>query len=199
MLSGEEYMRFLPILALLAVAACSAPEPAAWTLDPAASRIEFSSTKNGDIVETHGFAALSGEVLATGEAGIVIDLASVATNIDIRDERMREHLFEVASFPSANVTALLDPAAYEALTVGDPAEHVLDASLLLHGLQQDLSVDVIVMRLDENRVRVESAGPITLHAGDFELEAGLETLRELAGLDAISPEVPVEFVLEFAR
>jgi hypothetical protein len=39
--------------------------------------------------------------------------------------------------------------------------------------------------------------PLVINAEDFDLVPGLETLRNLAGLSAISPSVPVGAVLIF--
>ena len=55
---------------------------------------------------------------ADGAARVEIDLASVNTGVEIRDERMREIFFQVADFPSATVTAQLDPQQFAALDSG---------------------------------------------------------------------------------
>ena len=56
--------------------------------------------------------------LQDGTASLDIDLASVNTGVDIRNERMREIFFAVAENPKATVTAALDPAGFAGLAVG---------------------------------------------------------------------------------
>ena len=68
-----------------------------WTLDNAGSRLSFVSIKATNVAEVHTFDALSGSVGGDGHARVVIQLASVNTLIPIRDERMREMLFQTAT------------------------------------------------------------------------------------------------------
>ncbi len=185
-------------LAALPEAAAPAPE-AAWRVDPAASRIAFVSTKNGEISETHRFAEVRGEVSEAGAARVEIPLSSVRTGIDIRNERMREMLFEVADFPLAEIRAEVDLAALEGLALNAAEELSLDLEVDAHGATARYEVPVKVVRLWEDRVAVSSLAPITVEAGDFDLAAGIEALREVAGLDSISGEVPVSFDLVLER
>ena len=105
--------RLLPGLLASALLAC-APIAAAehWQVDEAASSLGFVSVKNGVIVEGHRFTSLSGGVV-DDTASLSVDLASVDTAIEIRDERMRTMLFEVAEFPMAQVDLEIDGAAIE--------------------------------------------------------------------------------------
>lgn len=95
-----------------------APLDGAWVLDGDRSQVSFITVKAGQVAEVHHFAELSGSVSADGGATVEIDLASVETNVDIRNERMRDILFQVAEFPQAEVSATLDPAVFAGLSVG---------------------------------------------------------------------------------
>ena len=86
---------------------------AEWQLDGAASSVHFVSIKNEAIAESHHFNKLDGSISDAGEATLNIDLASVETGIEIRDQRMREMLFEVAQFPRANISMQMDAALLE--------------------------------------------------------------------------------------
>ena len=71
------------------------PVQAAWTLNGDDSTLSFISTKAVNVAEIHKFTTLSGGVDDTGNVtGISIALASVDTGIEIRDDRMREMLFD---------------------------------------------------------------------------------------------------------
>ncbi|MCR9267734.1 MAG: YceI family protein, partial [Alphaproteobacteria bacterium] len=127
----------LALLPVLAVAtACSQPAAQGdWTLDAEASQLNFVSIKSGDIAEVHHFSGLSGSVSEDGTAELVIDLATVETGIVIRNERMREHLFQTDTYPQARLTAEIDLAALYDLAPGDQTELTLDGVLDLHGVQ----------------------------------------------------------------
>ncbi|MFU7529091.1 YceI family protein [Qipengyuania sp. ASV99] len=198
-----------PILtttALLTLAACSqAPADAPpvtgaqWTLDGAASELSYVTIKAGEIAEVNSFETLSGTVSADGAANIEIDLASVSTGVDIRDERMRDILFVVADNPTASISAQIDPAAFETLAVGASTDTTLDGTLSLRGAEAPFQAQVTVTRTGPDRVMAVSDAPVIVDAGALELTEGLAQLQELAGLPSITPVVPVTFSLTFAR
>lgn len=196
-----------PMLApMLALAACSqAPEaPAAltdsaWTLDPAASELSYVTVKAGEIAEANNFEALSGSVSADGAAEVSIDLASVKTGVDIRDERMRNVFFKVADNPAATIAAQIDPAAFAALGVGESAVQMLNATLSLGGVELPVDAAVTVTRVGADRVLVVSDKPVIVDAASLNLSEGLAELQHLASLPSITPAVPVSFSLSFTR
>ncbi|MEM6267167.1 MAG: YceI family protein [Pseudomonadota bacterium] len=193
--------------ALLMLSGCAQPTETeatpvvegAWTVDPDASSLSYVSVKSGEVAEANEFTALSGSVSAAGEAEIVIDLASVSTGVDIRDERMRDIFFNVADNPTASVTAQLDPAAFEALGLGESLTQTLDATLNVKGVEAPIQTQVAVTRVADDRVLAVSSDPVIVYADALELSEGLATLQELAGLDAITPAVPVTFSIMFER
>ncbi|WP_432201361.1 YceI family protein [Erythrobacter sp. W53] len=197
----------LPLFALLAtLAACSqAPAEApsvtdsAWALDPAASSLTYVSIKADELAEINSFEKLSGGVTAAGEANVEIDLASVSTGIDIRDERMREVFFVVADNPTASVTAQIDPAAFSGLAVGESTTTELEGTLTLKGIEAPFQSEVRVTRAASDRVIAASTDPVIVEARTLELLDGLAQLQELAGLPSITPVVPVTFSLTFER
>ncbi|WP_339332826.1 YceI family protein [uncultured Maricaulis sp.] len=194
-------MRLPALLACLSlVAACSAPVASGdWQLDTERSTLSFVSIKSGEIAEAHSFSGLSGSVATDGRAELVIDLDTVETGIDIRNERMREHLFQTDRFATARVTTTLDLAALADLGVGERRSLTLPAVLDLHGMRLDLEADVTVTDIDGRQVLVESRAPVMVHVEDFGLAGGLATLQELAGLPSITPVSPVSFSLLFTR
>ncbi|MEL7454301.1 MAG: YceI family protein, partial [Pseudomonadota bacterium] len=129
-----------------AVAVPSAPAlPVSnYALNDAASRLSFVSIKAGDIVETHRFDRISGDVSGDGSGRLVVDLASVNTAVDIRNERMREVFFETATYPEAIITTSINPSTFEALAIGERVEQELEASLSLHGVELPMYTTIAV-------------------------------------------------------
>ncbi|MEM7500888.1 MAG: YceI family protein [Pseudomonadota bacterium] len=187
------------LFAALSVLASALPAHAEWTLDNEASKLSFVSTKAGSAAEVHTFGAMEGEVDAEGNATISIDLETVDTAIEIRDQRMRDMLFETSAYPTATLAAVVDLAAVEGIPVGATDVVTAEGQLGLHGTSVSLTIDMTVARLDEDRVLAISRNPLVVNASQVGLLAGVEKLREIAGLPSISPAVPVTFVLAFER
>lgn len=166
-----------------------------WTLNPAQSNLSFGSVKNDYIGEVHSFTALSGTVSDAGIVSVDVDLTSVQTNIDIRNERMMEFVFEAAQ--TANLSAEIDMAAMDAMAVGDMA--TMDAFGNLSLLNEDIPVDVplFVVRVAQDKVLVTSNGMLMLATDDIGVDGGIDMLQELAGLDAITRVTPVTLRLVF--
>jgi hypothetical protein len=171
----------------------------AWALDPAGSRLAYVSIKAGEVAENNRFDRLSGTVAADGTASLDIDLASVNTGVDIRNERMREIFFNVAGNPKAVVTTKLDPAAFAGLAVGQTLIRPLKATVALKGATSEIETEVLVTRVSEGRVTVVPTAPVIISTDMFGLTDELGELRALAQLPSITPAVPVTFTLAFTR
>ena len=189
----------LPIRLITAVGLMlsSLSAQATWQLVNESSQLNFISTKASHIAETHTFGLLSGSIADTGEAQLNVDLASVATGIDIRNERMRTMLFNVLTFPQAEITTDLDLGEFTSLT--GPVVKTISAKLSLVGQSTQVQGDVLVVPVNDNTVNVTTVAPIVVNANGLELVAGIEALREVAGLPSISYSVPVTFSLTFRR
>ncbi len=188
-----------PFAALLSAALVLPCAALAWDLDPAGSAVSYVSMKNGAIAESNSFSSLSGGVSETGEVTVDINLASVETGIDIRDQRVRDLLFKVDVFPKATVTAQVDLNALAEIAPGASAKMALPLSLSVNDTSSDYESAVLVTRAGEDRVVVASLAPVIVDAEDLDFPEGLDKLRELAGLDSIQPVAPVSFVLSFTR
>ena len=195
----------LASLAALTAACSGAPTEAPavtgseWSVDSAASELSYVSVKAGEIAEANTFETVTGSVTAEGAATIEIDLSSVSTGVDIRDERMRDIFFVVANNPKATVSATVDPAAFEALAGGESADTTLDGTLSLVGVEAPFQAEVSVTRAGPDRVIAVTDKPVIIDAGRFELNDELAQLQELAGLPSITPAVPVSFSIAFER
>lgn len=181
------------------MAACAEAPVGPWQLDKAHSLVSFVSTKAVNVSEVHTFTQLRGAVSEAGVADVQIELASVDTLIPIRDERMRELLFETGAFPTASLSAEVDLPGYLALAPGESLQTRQEVVLKLHGESVQMGVDLLVTRVSSDGFVVASLKPVVVNAAAFGLDAGVERLREVAGLSSIGGSVPVSFVLSFAR
>lgn len=186
------------LIVWLALVAGAAPALAQWELDTDKSSINFISTKNAAIAETHGFASLVGYIGSEGNASVTINLDSVETLIPIRNERMREMLFRTAEYPTATVATQVDPALLAALADGGTVSTELPVQLSLHGMENTLNAQLLIIH-EGGTLRVVTSRPLLLSADDFNLGPGVEALREVAGLASISTAVPVTVNLLFTR
>ena len=170
---------------------------AGWDLDEPNSSIEFISIKNNQIPENHNFQKISGNITSEGLVNVIIDLDSVDTKIPIRNERMRNLFFETKLFPSATFSAQI-PATD--LNFEGKYFRVVEVNgrLKLHGMEADLKSRVTILNKN-NTLRVITNYPILIAAEDFNLTAGIASLKKIAGLDAISSIVPVSLDLVFLK
>ncbi len=177
----------------------SAAAPATYTLNGEASELRFVTTKNTNVAEVQQFKRLSGELSPAGKVKLTIDLASVETQIPLRNERMQSILFDVARFPSAEFEGRLDPALIKGLDVGASADFDLAGKLSIHGQTQEATAALRVVRLKGDRLLVSTRSPILVTAAKFDLSPGIEKLRELMALPNIVGTVPVSFSLLFQK
>lgn len=186
-----------PLLLAMLVLLPSAAARADWELDNTRSTVNFISVKNDSVGEVHSFDTLVGYIGSAGNAELTIDLGSVQTLIDIRNERMREMLFETVKFPTASVSAQMDPEIIAAAAEGGIVTADLPVTVSLHGHTKTLTVSIVMMGEGDGRLRVVSAHPVLVNAADFGLEDGVAALQKVAGLEAISRVVPVSLQLAF--
>ena len=193
----DKYIRYIPALLTLFFIFTANSNAAEWQLDSDNSQLNFISTKKVHISEIHHFKDVQGRFDSQGELTLNVNLASVDTNIVVRDERMKKFLFEVEHFATATIFATIDTEVIAAIAEGASRLLTVDATLDLHGEQKLLTMDVIVTRLVGAKLSVASVAPVIIDVADFSLVAGVEKLRELANLPSISYTVPVSFYLMF--
>lgn len=170
---------------------------AEWHLKSIDSNVYYVSTKNNSVSELNYFNTLSGTLTEEGELNININLESVETDIPIRNERVKAMLFEVLLYPRATITATISPEKIKSLKPGETYLETVNFMLTLHGVTQELSTTVKVIKHAHGDILVTPTTPILISAKQFGLEKGIERLRKIARLDSISPTVPVTFNLTF--
>lgn len=159
------------------------------------SIIQFISIKNNAVGELSQFESVVGSVTDEGQVDIRVALNAVETNVGIRNERMKELLFEVGLFPEAKITAQLAPSAVSATQ-----SHIIETTLAidLHGQVVNRTATLQVAP-NEQGLSVVSVEPILLTASEFGLESGVAALQSIAGLAAISRVIPVTVRLQLVR
>ena len=175
----------------------SAANNAAWNLNTTDSYLNFVTTKNTHNVEVHNFTAISGDISTAGVATLTVDLNSVNTGVALRDQRMKDLLFETATYPTATITVTVPSTVISGLAVGQSAATDISASLNLHGVTGTITTKVSVQKLSNSRVLVQTLAPVLVKAGDYSLTNGVEALRAAVGIASISVAVPVDFALVF--
>jgi hypothetical protein len=171
---------------------------AAWKSVADESRVAFGSIKKNTAGEVHHFNTVSGTVSETGELALTIDLASVETNIDIRNERMGEHVFQKGA-ATAVVTGTIDMEEVSDLKQGETRVVEIEATLAFAGSENDIDVEMLVAKLSENRVLVTTADFIMLSTEDLGIDAGVDMLMKLAKLPGITRVTPVAVRMVFEK
>ncbi|WP_055023325.1 MULTISPECIES: YceI family protein [Shewanella] len=195
----KKWLTALPV-ALVSTALLSASAFAAdWQVKQGHSKVSFISVKKGDIAEVHDFKQVSGSLTPEGAFNLTIELVSVDTGIEIRDERMQTMLFEVAKYPQVKLNSVINPKLLTDLSVGSTLMTQIDGTIDLHGKTRQMSFDVLVAKLSDTKMVVSSLAPVIVQANDFDLVEGVNKLREIAGLSSISLAVPVSFVLTLSQ
>lgn len=170
---------------------------AAWNLDSEKSSVNFVSIKKDSIGEVHRFKDVAGTLSQTGEFMLDIDLTSVDTGIEIRDERMQESFFDVMNYPLAMAKGRVDAQVLDSLKEGEVTPATANLSLTLHGATAELSAKLNAVKLSDDTLWVTSAVPVIVDTNDFDLAPGVDKLKALAGLDSISYAVPLTVNLLF--
>ncbi|MCV0424132.1 MAG: YceI family protein [Roseibium sp.] len=170
-----------------------------WQIDAEDTALFYVTTKKEHVAETHMIPDVFGGLSAEGFLRVALDMGSVQSGIEVRDGRLREHLFDVINFPVATFTAEIDVTEYESLSIGESMVGYINGDLVVVGTEGFVDFDVLVTRVNENRVVVSSLGPAIINGADFGLTEGIDKLRELAKLPSISYSVPVNFVISLVR
>lgn len=191
-------MKGVSIIALLLVI-LSPSAFAQWDLQESESSINFVSIKNLTVGEVHSFSKIKGTINDSGEVLVNIDLGSVETNIDIRNERMKAMLFETPKFLEAKISGSVNLDELANLSPGDTSIKSVKFNLSLHGISHEITSDVQVTKLSGERLLVTSLKPLIISANDYGLSEGVEMLRSVAQLPSISTAVPVTYNFVFKK
>ena len=172
---------------------------AGWSADQDRSSVTYLSTKMTasfqTVFERNHFKRFSAAIDDAGEATLIIELNSVHTGVLIRDERIREHVFDTGNHPQATVK----------LPVGDLAKYyppgytqMVNAKLAMRGAVQKVEGEVSIVYNGDD-LMVQTTEPVLVNAVDYGMLDGFGKLKELVGLFNIPTTIPVSFKLVFVK
>lgn len=187
-------MKTLMSLLLIVFAPCVFAD---WQLNQQFSKLNFISTKNSSVTEVHSFGKMAGSLSAEGRANLVIELGSVETGVTIRNERMKELLFQTERYPEAQVELEFDKNRLASLKAGQMMDMPINANLKLHGISRPVEGKFRVIKLFNKQIVVTTIEPLILNTDWFDLQEGIEKLREIVNLQSITATVPVTLNLVF--
>lgn len=174
-----------------------------WALDASQSSLTYLSSKMigetfNTTIEPNRFKELSGTIAANGQVEIMVDMNSVDTGIEIRNERVRKYVFVTEQYPYAKITlSLPDVSAHK------DQSRAVKVQLVMRGQNKDITASVYVRRYftasGKEILVAQSASPILLNAVNYGMLDGFEKLRGLAKLFNITTTIPVSFHLLFSK
>jgi polyisoprenoid-binding protein YceI len=171
-----------------------------WAIDGAQSSLNFVTTKAGQagvggIGEVQSFKRFTGGLDAAGQIKLVIDLASVDTGVEIRDERMRTMLWNIKATPQATFSATLSAENLSKLSADSASDIDVAGQLELAGQTKPVNAKLRAMRMSGGKIMVTTRAPIIVNSNDYGLKAGVEAMREVMNLNFLASTAPVSFSL----
>lgn len=168
-----------------------------WKLDKDLSSLSYVSIKNNEIGEINHFTNIEANIQKNGILTMEVDLNSVATRYELRDERMRNLFFETNKFAKASIKGRMPVKRVTMMSPGKVKRFKVRVLLDLHGHQQEIDTELVVVKMAKNDFVATTERPILLNVQAFDMSEGLKKLTEIAKLDSISWVVPVTFSLVF--
>lgn len=175
-----------------------------WQLNGEDSSLRYVSVKKLHTAEVNVFegndadgAALEGSIDIDGRVILALDLNDIETGVDIRNSRVMDVLFATELLPTAYFTTQIDTAEISALSNGEMRVQTVSGELTLHGVNQPVTLDLLVTKLGTGKVKVSTLKPLIIDSNNFDMAYGIEALRIVAGLSGIGEAVPVYFDLTF--
>lgn len=165
-----------------------------WILMPETSSISFVSTKKGNIGEAHYFQTFSGGI-DNEKATVSIDPASIQSGVEIRDSRMKEHLFKTRLYPTIEISASSEEL--NSLKIDTPVSMTVSATLSLHNVSNEITLDMLVTKHSNAMLSIVSQKPVIIRAEDYGMSEGVLKLANLVGDIPITQAVPTFFSLNF--
>lgn len=170
---------------------------ASWTSIGDQSSIAFGSIKKDVAGEVHHFENVVATVSEDGKVKIKIDLTSLETNIDIRNERIGEHVFKGGT--EATISGEIDIDEVKAIAPGDTGLIDIEATMSLAGIDIDIEAEMLVAPLAPSRILVTTSDFIFISTEDLGIEEGVDILMKLAKLPGITRTTPVSVRMVFEK
>ncbi|KFZ38530.1 hypothetical protein HR45_03625 [Shewanella mangrovi] len=166
-----------------------------WQLDKSQSHLYAISIKAAEIAEVHRFTIASASLKNDQLFSLKVELASVESGVEQRDELLRSVLFEVAKYPDFRLSASLPDDWLAGVPLARVTPLDINGTLSLHGVKRTVPLKLNVVKISEQALLVVADEPVILNARDYGLVGGLHKLAQISQLDDISNLVPINFTL----
>ncbi|WP_394388972.1 YceI family protein [Shewanella woodyi] len=189
---------------LLSIALLGSTQASAqWTLDSNSAALNFLSTKvlinKQSITEMSGFNTLSGTVSDDGEFMLTVQLESVNTQVPIRDQRLRDWVFQVEKYSRVEISGQISKLELKDLTIGKPKGVTQSLILKTHGKVLTLKAELQLVKSADGALHVSTLTPILLDTRQLDMNLGIEKLIEVMGLASINQQIPITFYGTFTE
>lgn len=170
-----------------------------WQLSADESLVAYGSIKKNVVGEVNHFDSISGGIASDGKVAINIDLASVNTKVDIRNQRMIKHVF--GDNAQATLKTALDMSVIDNLVVGASTIMEVEGFLTFLGNEVEVDTNFFVIKLSDTKILATTNDMIMLPTGELGINAGIDKLMELAKLPGITRVSPVtlRFMFEMQK
>ncbi|ACA88240.1 YceI family protein [Shewanella woodyi] len=189
---------------LLSIALLGSTQASAqWTLDSNSAALNFLSTKvlinKQSITEVSGFNTLSGTVSDDGEFMLMVQLESVNTQVPIRDQRLRDWVFQVEKYSRVEISGQISKLELKDLAIGKPKGITQALILKTHGKVLTLKAELQLVKSADGALHVSTLTPILLDIKQLDMNLGVEKLIEVMGLASINQQIPITFYGTFTE
>ena len=172
-----------------------------WTAQD--STITFLSSKINkqlnSITEQSSFTANKSQLDAEGNFTMNIDLSSVKTNIGLRDQRLKDWVFETGQFANAEISGKVEMSAINKLQEGEAISLQQPLLINIHGKKINFNANLSIQRNMNNKITVSTRTPVILDIKQMGMTEGVARMVEVMGLSSIVEQVPVSFDGIFTR
>lgn len=167
-------------------------------LDQSKSHLMFHVIKD-DTVTVRGKMYASGTLGKDGKLSLTVDLNSIDSQLEPRDNNIKTAFFEVAkpNFAKAGVELSLTRETLEALKKKEPFVQEVTGSLTLHGTKANFTAKAFLSPGKNGGLRVVSQQPVEIHMDTWGLGANLTALMKLCGHRNVAKPAQVTYDLSF--
>lgn len=160
-----------------------------YTVNSKLSSLSLATIKKQYVVEAATINKLSGSLSDKGDFTLSVDLAGLDTVNPIRDQRLRDLFFEIASHPQINVRSQINQEQIP--EAGSSSALSLKAELEIWSQRQTLDLNLLVTNTGNSLV-VSSTKPLIIKAENFGIPAkNLASLAGTVGDIQIAQQAPV--------
>jgi polyisoprenoid-binding protein YceI len=138
----KKFLIAAALTAILSAATTAQAQTTTWQLDPAHSNAEFSvrhlgiSNVQGEFTKVTGTANLDDQDISKSTVTASIDVASLDTRVQHRDDDLKsDHFFDVAKFPAITFQST------KIVSTGDGTAK-MTGNLTIHGVTKEVTFDV---------------------------------------------------------